>query len=190
MVELNPQLSSRSNKREEVLANTVTAIEKRIAAIERSKLSATVLGMRAQSDIMVKQLTGLKVPCSTAEEAAEAINATIANGHPFPKRLGGSSTTVYESIAQSNVKLTAAAGFVTGMTVYVATHTHLAHRGVAVIGVDESAPLGNYARWKVLQYIASNRNVEELGPLVVDLYTKLAVASLTVMAGTNTNVRS
>jgi hypothetical protein len=174
----------------ERLMNTIKAMERRIDALTNSRaFTATTAGFNSSSK-EIAHASGLEIPCSTLEETVNFMNSIISGAKKHPKRLGWQTSGVYEANSQNVVKLTTASGFVDGMQIFVAAPTHLAHRGVYVIGVDMSAQPGDLARWTVLAYVPANRDVEDIGSAVVDLFTRMRVALPSLVAGTSTAVVS
>lgn len=183
-------INSLSEAHQKVINRTIANIENRVNALARqTALTATTAGLSSSSQ-EISEAVGIDIPCSTLKSTVHLMNDILAGAALHPKRVGWLSSAVYAAIAQNVITLSEEIGFVAGMQIYVVAPTHLAHRGAYIIGVNPSIGIEETERWKVLAYVAPNRDVEDIGSAVVDLFVKMAVALPSLVAGTSTSVVS
>lgn len=132
---------------------------------------------------------GLVQPASTPEEAMKII-ADIGNGTALHPKRFGDSTLVQKAISSSIVALTAE-NFTPGNTLVVFTPILKSHKGAFVCQLPGGDSANNFS-WvtsgpgkTLVAAISPDRDAEELGTSLGNLYAKLTTSIPTVVGGTN-----
>lgn len=163
----------------EATFRTISNIEARLKALTRDKnITASNFGASnfgASDYVQMMKSLGKNVPGDSIESMAELLNLVATGKMLHPKLIGGKGTSiVMKSVASMVLTLptSGTGGYNNNDTIVIVTPNLQSYKGVIVFAIN---PI-TFA-WRVIKYIAPDRDPEDLGTTLACLFTSLTFSS-------------